>query len=145
MNSSLDYIQYLPKIDFRISANMTSSPELNRCGIGTDLHVDISSIVHQQLKAQGPIGGDGCQVQGCAATLVGLVHVGAAVHQLIGHCLLTRVARHVQCGVAEGIWLVDLPKRTRAETERKGREQSGADSKRWKKSLFTRRLFNVRR
>lgn len=75
------------------------------------LEVDVGTVVDKQLQAQGPVGGDGGEVQWGEALLVGLVDVGAAVHQLIGHGILAHVAGDVKCSVPKGVRLVDLQHR----------------------------------
>lgn len=90
------------------------SPPASRCSY---LLVDICPIVDQQLQTEGTVGGDGSQVQGGVATLVGLVHVGAVVHQLGGHRLLAHVARHVEWSVPESVGLVDLAAKQFGDSE----------------------------
>lgn len=72
------------------------------------LLVHICPIVDQQLQTEGTVGGDGSQVQGGVATLVGLINISSVVHQLRGHCLLAHVAGHVECSVSKTIGLINL-------------------------------------
>lgn len=72
------------------------------------LKVDVGPVVHQELEAQGPVGGDGSKVQGGEALLIGLIDVGAVVDQLVGHGVLAHVTGDVKCSVTEGIWFIDL-------------------------------------
>lgn len=73
-----------------------------------DLKVDIGPIVHEELQAQGPIGGDGSKVQRGEALLVRLIDVGAVIDQLVGHGILAHITGNVKCSVTEGIWFIDL-------------------------------------
>lgn len=72
------------------------------------LLVHICPIVDQQLQTEGTVGGDGSQVQGGVATLVGLINISSVVHQLRGHRLLAHVAGHVECSVSKTIGLINL-------------------------------------
>ena len=72
------------------------------------LHVDISTIVNEQLETQHPAGGGGGQVQRCVAVVIWLVDVSTIVHQLIGHSVLSHVARHVEGRVSKGVGLISL-------------------------------------
>ncbi|TNN57226.1 hypothetical protein EYF80_032560 [Liparis tanakae] len=72
------------------------------------LLVDVCPVVDQQLQTEGPVGGDGGQVQGGVAALVGLVHISSVVHQLGRHRLLPHVARHMERRVPKAIGLIDL-------------------------------------
>ncbi len=76
-----------------------------------DLHVDISTVVDQQLQAESPVSGHGSQVQGSVAAVVGLVDVGPTVDQLVGYALLSRVAGHMESSVSKGIRLINLRNR----------------------------------
>ncbi len=72
------------------------------------LHVDVSTIVDEQLEAQHPAGGGSSQMQRRAAVVVGLINVGTAVHQFSGHRVLPRVTGHVERCVPKTIGLISL-------------------------------------
>ena len=80
-----------------------------------NLYVDVCGIVDQQFKTKCPTGGDGCQMQWRVTMVIGLVDVGAAVHELNGDGLLSCVAGHVEGGVPEHVALINLLRDGRTE------------------------------
>lgn len=72
------------------------------------LHVDVSSVVDQELEAEGTVRGCSGKVQRGEAFVVGLTHISAMVNQLTHHSILTIKACHVQSRVPKRIGFIYL-------------------------------------
>lgn len=72
------------------------------------LHIDVNTVVDEQLEAQHAAGGRCGQVQWCAAVVVGLSDVSATVDQLGGHSVMAIQAGHVESRVPENVCVVSL-------------------------------------
>lgn len=76
--------------------------------VSTHLDVDICPVTHEELQAEGPVARSGGEMERRKALLVHLVHVGAALDELVHHRVLPVVARHVEGRVAVRVGLIDL-------------------------------------
>lgn len=76
------------------------------------LHVDVGAVINKHLEAECAAGGGGSQMHGRVALVVGLVDVGAAVHQLRGGRVLPRVAGQVQRRVPRHVGFISLVDQT---------------------------------
>lgn len=72
------------------------------------LHVDISSIVDQELEAEGTVCGRSGEVERSEAFVVGLTHISTMVNQLAHHSILTIKACYMQGRVPKRIGFIYL-------------------------------------
>lgn len=72
------------------------------------LHVDVSSVVDQELEAEGTVCGRSSKVERGEAFVVGLTHVSTMVNQLTHHSILTIKACHMQSRVPKCIGFIYL-------------------------------------
>lgn len=75
---------------------------------GVYLHIDVSTIVDEQLEAQHPTGGCCSQMQWCAAMVVGLSDIGATVYQFAGHSVLPGKTGHMERCVPKNVRFISL-------------------------------------
>lgn len=93
----------------RIKSDQISPVRLLRSQtVHVHLHIDVDTIVDEQLEAQHPAGGRCGQVQWRAAVVVGLSDVCATVDQLGGQRVVPIQAGHVESRVAENVCVVSL-------------------------------------
>lgn len=79
------------------------------------LHVDISSVVDQELEAEGTVCGRSSKVERGEAFVVGLTHISTMVNQITHHSILTIKASHVQSRVPKRIGFVYLLEITKGQ------------------------------
>lgn len=92
------------------------------------LDVDVCTVPHEQLEAEGAVARGGGEVKRGEALLVDLVDVGARLDELVHHHVLAVVAGHVQRRVPVRVRLVYLERRCVCVRER-GRETRKAEKK----------------